>query len=95
MATKVTGKNQITIPASIAREYNIHPGTELVWRQGREGNTILLKIMPSVDEQLNDIREDAARYRIDADSALADLQRMRDEEDRHSPQNQDIEEGMP
>jgi AbrB family looped-hinge helix DNA binding protein len=31
MITTVTGKNQITIPASLARELNLEPGTRLDW----------------------------------------------------------------
>lgn len=94
MTTKVTGKNQITIPAKIAREYDIHPGTELAWNKGTDDNTIMIKIMPSVDEQLDRIREDVAKYNINADSALAELQRMRDEEDEAAEQA-GTGEGMP
>ncbi len=81
MTTKVTGKNQVTIPATIAREYDIHPGTELAWSKGADENTIMIRVMPSVDDLLNGIREDAAKYNIDADSALVDLQQMRDDDE--------------
>ena len=81
MKTKVTGKNQVTIPAMIAREYDIHPGTKLAWSKGPDENTIMVKIMPSTDALLDGIQDDVAKYKIDAESALADLKRMRDEED--------------
>jgi AbrB family looped-hinge helix DNA binding protein len=35
--TKVTGKNQITIPAKFARELDIQPGTRLDWKIDQDG----------------------------------------------------------
>ena len=37
MITTVTGKNQITIPAELARELDISPGTKLDWTKGEAG----------------------------------------------------------
>jgi AbrB family looped-hinge helix DNA binding protein len=45
MITTVTGKNQITIPAELARELDIAPGTRLDWSKGGEG-IIVAKIIP-------------------------------------------------
>ena len=46
MITTVTGKNQITIPADLARELDIAPGTRLDWEKGQEG-TLIAKIIPN------------------------------------------------
>jgi AbrB family looped-hinge helix DNA binding protein len=43
MITTVTGKNQITIPAQLAREFDITPGTRLDWTKGSDG-TLIVKI---------------------------------------------------
>ena len=37
MTTTVSESNQVSIPPDIAREFDIHPGTELEWARGGEG----------------------------------------------------------
>jgi AbrB family looped-hinge helix DNA binding protein len=37
ITTTVTGKNQITIPAKLARQLDIQQGTQIVWSIGAEG----------------------------------------------------------
>jgi AbrB family looped-hinge helix DNA binding protein len=46
MIATVTGKNQITIPAELARELNISPGTRLDWAKGETG-VLIVKIIPN------------------------------------------------
>ena len=46
MITTVTGKNQITIPADLARELNIKAGTRMDWSKDEDG-TLRLKPLPS------------------------------------------------
>lgn len=38
MITTVTGKNQVTIPAELARECSIKPGTQLDWSKAEDGS---------------------------------------------------------
>ncbi|MCA9946039.1 MAG: AbrB/MazE/SpoVT family DNA-binding domain-containing protein [Ardenticatenaceae bacterium] len=38
--TTVTGKNQITIPAKLARRLDIQPGTRILWSIGEDGSLI-------------------------------------------------------
>lgn len=40
MITTVTGKNQITIPAKLARSLEIQPGTRLDWSIGAHGELV-------------------------------------------------------
>ena len=56
MITTVTGKNQITIPAALARELDIAPGTRLDWEKGGEG-ILIVKIIPNRDTVFIGIRE--------------------------------------
>jgi AbrB family looped-hinge helix DNA binding protein len=46
MITTVTGKNQINIPAELARELDIAPGTRLDWAKGETG-VLIVKIIPN------------------------------------------------
>jgi AbrB family looped-hinge helix DNA binding protein len=43
--SKVTGKNQVTIPAAIARELNIEPGMELEWKLNKENYIMIRPVM--------------------------------------------------
>ena len=86
MITKVTGKNQVTIPASLARELHITPGTELDWSKDSDEGVILVHVKPSPDAILRKVRELGTPYRAKARQALDDLQRMRGEDDAEPPQ---------
>jgi AbrB family looped-hinge helix DNA binding protein len=89
MITRVTGKNQVTIPAVLARELGLVPGTKLEWRKGDEANTISIHVKPSVDAILREVQELGAKYKINGKKALADLERMRDEDDADSERKGD------
>ena len=45
MITTVTGKNQITIPAELARQLGIEPGTSFDWSIGAEG-VLMARVIP-------------------------------------------------
>ena len=49
MITTVTGKNQITIPAKLARKLGIQPGQRIDWSIGEDG-VLKAKILPSRSE---------------------------------------------
>lgn len=46
MITTVTGNNQVTIPAELARELNIKASTQLDWSKGEDG-TLRARPLPS------------------------------------------------
>lgn len=85
MITTVTGKNQITIPAKIARSLDIQPGTRLDWSVDEQG-ALVAHILPQcsvlarraagmgkgwIDEQSNPVDElIAERVQDDVDSEL-------------------------
>lgn len=49
MITTVTGKNQVTIPAKLATQLAIQPGTRIDWTIGDNG-TLVARLLPSRSE---------------------------------------------
>ena len=49
MITTVTGKNQITIPAKLARQLDIQPGQRIDWSIGEDG-VLTARLLPSRGE---------------------------------------------
>ncbi len=49
MITTVTGKNQITIPAVLARQLKIQPGQRIDWQIGEDG-VLIAKLLPRRSE---------------------------------------------
>jgi AbrB family looped-hinge helix DNA binding protein len=49
MITTVTGKNQITIPAKLARQLDIQPGVRLDWSIGADG-VLIARLLPRRSE---------------------------------------------
>jgi AbrB family looped-hinge helix DNA binding protein len=45
MITTVTGKNQITIPAKLADQLDIHVGTRIEWSVGGDG-ILIARLLP-------------------------------------------------
>jgi AbrB family looped-hinge helix DNA binding protein len=85
MITTVTGKNQITIPAELARELDIAPGTRLDWAKGGEG-ILIVKIIPSRAELARRLAGRGRRHLRQGSNPIRDLV-----EDRV---REDLEEGL-
>ncbi len=47
MTTTVTGKHQITIPASLATAYDLKPGSRIEWLAGDVPDEIRCRIVPA------------------------------------------------
>ena len=86
MITTVTGKNQVTIPAELARELDIAPGTRLDWARGAEG-TLIVKIIPNRAELARQLAGRGRRHLGQSKDPIRDLV-----EDRVRG---DQEEGLP
>jgi AbrB family looped-hinge helix DNA binding protein len=86
MITTVTGKNQITIPAELARELDIAPGTRLDWAKGVDG-TLILKIIPNRAELARRLAGHGRRHLRQGSNPIRDLVQDRVRED--------LEEGLP
>ena len=46
MITTITGKNQITIPAKLVNELNLHPGIRIDWSVSEDGLLIARPLPP-------------------------------------------------
>jgi AbrB family looped-hinge helix DNA binding protein len=86
MITTVTGKNQVTIPAHLARELDIAPGTRLDWAKGGEG-TLTAKIIPNRAELARRLAGSGKRHLRSGSNPIRDLIEDRVREDQ--------EEGLP
>lgn len=45
MITRITGKNQVTVPASIVAEAGLRPGTRLDWEVAKDG-VLIVRVLP-------------------------------------------------
>jgi bifunctional DNA-binding transcriptional regulator/antitoxin component of YhaV-PrlF toxin-antitoxin module len=44
--TRVTGKNQVTVPAEVVAKAGLKPGTRLEWRITRRADVIEVRVLP-------------------------------------------------
>jgi bifunctional DNA-binding transcriptional regulator/antitoxin component of YhaV-PrlF toxin-antitoxin module len=82
MITRVTGKNQVTIPADLARKYHIEPGARLDWLEGNRKDEIRIRVRPGPSELLRQVREIGAKYADKAPDSAEIIRRMREEDDQ-------------
>ena len=81
MTTIVSESNQVSIPAEIAREFNIHPGTRLEWAKASDG-VIAVKPLPSRGELAPHLMG-AGRHLVKPGAdPIGDLIRDREQDDR-------------
>lgn len=78
--TVVTGKNQVTIPAALARELNIEAGTQLEWRI-QDGSFLVVKPVLSKAELLRQLEEKYKDIFPPESDPIGDLIREREMED--------------
>lgn len=57
MTTTLTGKNQVTVPAEIAREMGLEPGARFDWVRGDTPDTIVIHVQPSIRQILDRAQE--------------------------------------
>lgn len=46
MITTVTGRNMVSVPRAIAREYGIEPGCTFEWRAGDAPDELRVRVIP-------------------------------------------------
>jgi len=80
MITTVTGKNMITIPAGISREFGIKPGWKLEWQPIENSDQILVRIIPDRGELARRLAGTGKKYNSDRDS-VAELIEERESEE--------------
>ncbi len=81
MTTTVTESNQVSIPAEIAREFDIRPGTQLEWAKTGEG-TILVKPLPSRGALARQLMGAGRRWLKPGADPMGDLVREREQDDK-------------
>ena len=57
MTTTLTWKNQVTVPAEIAREMGLEPGARFDWVRGEQPGTIVIHVQPSIRQLLDRVQE--------------------------------------
>jgi bifunctional DNA-binding transcriptional regulator/antitoxin component of YhaV-PrlF toxin-antitoxin module len=72
MTTTLTGKNQVTVPAEIAREFKLEPGSKLDWSKGRKPGMIVVTVQPSKRQMLDRLQV-IGRTFMEGDSKGRDL----------------------
>jgi AbrB family looped-hinge helix DNA binding protein len=85
MITTVTGKNQITIPAKLARQLGIQPGQRIDWSIGDDG-VLTGRLLPSRSELARQAAGMGQKWLKEGIDPIADLVEERE--------NADKEEGL-
>ncbi len=57
MISTLTGKNQVTVPAELARQFGLEAGARLDWTAGDKPGTLIVEILPSTKQLLQRARE--------------------------------------
>jgi bifunctional DNA-binding transcriptional regulator/antitoxin component of YhaV-PrlF toxin-antitoxin module len=81
MSTTVTGKNQVTVPASLASRANMRPGTRLDWELAESGDTLIVHVLPDTATGATRLRGSGRKHRRHGGSAVQNLVKERAQED--------------
>ena len=82
MITTVTGKNQITIPAELARRLDIRPGTRIDWSLSEDGD-LIARLLPSRGSLARQVAGMGREWLTADDDPVAELiaERVQDDKD--------------
>jgi bifunctional DNA-binding transcriptional regulator/antitoxin component of YhaV-PrlF toxin-antitoxin module len=82
MITRITGKNQVTVPAEIARKEGMRAGTRLEWRATDRAHILEVRVLPDPASLAAYLRGRGNRSRRQSGSAVDRLVARRTEEER-------------
>lgn len=85
MITTLTGRNQITIPASLAARFSLKPGTRIEWLPGEAPDEIHCRILPDPARLASELQGAGRKYLQTGQPHPLDLlaaERANDELDR-------------
>ena len=82
MITTVTGKNQVTIPAKLAKELGIKPGNRLDWQPSKEKDMVSVKILPARQAMVMSLMGAGKKFLKKGEDPIAELVKQRKEEDK-------------
>jgi AbrB family looped-hinge helix DNA binding protein len=77
MITTVTGRNQVTIPAEIARRYDLKRGSRLEWTESSQPGEIRCVVLPDLASVAASLRGAGRPYLQPGADPIADLIRER------------------
>ena len=72
MITTVTGKNQVTIPAKLAKQLDIQPGARIDWSIG-EGDVLIARVLPPRAELARQAAGMGRPWLIEGQDPIAEL----------------------
>jgi bifunctional DNA-binding transcriptional regulator/antitoxin component of YhaV-PrlF toxin-antitoxin module len=81
MITRITGKNQVTVPAEIARREGMRPGTRLEWRATDRAHILEVRVLPDPASLAMYLRGRGNKSRRQAGSPVDRLVEQRTEEE--------------
>ena len=81
MTTTVSESNQVSIPPELAREFDIHPGTQLEWAKAGEG-LISVKPLPSRGQRARQLMGAGRHLLKPGSDPVRDLIRARERDDQ-------------
>ena len=58
----MTGHNQITIPARLAKRFSLKPGARFEWREGSARDEIICRILPDAFQLASELRGAGKKY---------------------------------
>ncbi len=79
MVTRVTGKNQVTIPAKIAEGQGIRRGSMLDWRATDKAHVLEVRVFPDPVTMAEELQ---GRGKKSAENVNSTVQRLIDERNR-------------
>lgn len=62
MTTTMTGHNQITVPAKLAKRFSLKPGSRLEWKEGAAPDEIVCRILPEASKLAAQLRGAGKKY---------------------------------
>ncbi|OGV75330.1 MAG: hypothetical protein A3K19_18370 [Lentisphaerae bacterium RIFOXYB12_FULL_65_16] len=82
MITRVTGKNQITVPAEVAAREGIVPGTRFDWQFTEQEHVIMVRVIPAPGALAASLRGRGRQFRRRGSDPVANLHKEREREER-------------
>lgn len=81
MQSTVTGRNQVSIPARLARKLGIHRGSRVAWEETDEADCVLVRVLLDREQQLEALSGSGRRWLRDGVDPVGDLVRARASEE--------------
>ncbi len=81
MITKLTGKNQVTVPAEVVEKAGLKPGTRLEWRVTGQPGLLEVRVLPDLASYARALRGAGRRSLRKRGSPVERLVKERSRED--------------